>query len=45
MEDLNSLSDFFKEFIQNKMNIVIVGIAAVIGAIAGIAAFYNGWLG
>lgn len=42
MEDLKILLAYFKE---HKKGVIVVLIAAVIGAAFGAAAFYNGWLG
>lgn len=42
MRDLKDLGKLFKE---NPILIVTTLVAAVIGAIFGAMAFYNGWLG
>lgn len=42
MNDLKILLAYFKE---DKLAAVVTGVSAVIGAILGVIAFYNGWLG
>ena len=42
MKDLKELVKLFKE---NPILIVIVLVAMVIGAVFGVIAFYNSWLG
>ena len=42
MEDLKTLLAYFKE---HKKGIIVILIAAVIGAALGVTAIYNGWLG
>ncbi len=42
MSDLKILFEYFKE---NKTGAVVVIIATIMGAILGVIAFYNGWLG
>ncbi len=42
MEDWNILFASFKE---HKKSVIVILIAAVIGAALGVTAFYHGWLG
>ncbi len=42
MDDLKILLAYFKE---HKKGVIVILIAAVIGAALGVTAFYNGWLG
>ncbi len=45
MKDSQILLNFFKEFIQNKVAMLIVLLSTIAGAVLGALAFYNGWLG
>ncbi len=42
MEDLKILFAYFKE---HKKGILVIIMAAIIGAAFGVTAFHNGWLG
>ncbi len=42
MKDLKILREYFR---GHRVGVAILGLAALAGAILGVMAYYNGWLG